>query len=390
MILLTVNTRMTPLYGTNFKPSKAPNTHIKNNFSRASLAPNEDTFVKNNDVSFKGLNSIISVGRCDSPDYNKKLQKALTAEFDKIWDWAQTQDKYAPYFEEMKINKPIIHVTESTNKRLFKNTKDPLEASAYLWVDNSICLNRSFAPNMIFVSMGKMALIPQIKAVSYAQNNGCDPRGLLEMLEEKKLTAALNNSNLQPEENYFHKLNPEQVAAISVPYLARGLDYMIMTHVLFNTAGISKESHPQRKTGNFAFEAPFRKLQASESYPEGVVRHWDETYPFNYQAKEPYQSVYNIDDIWELDAHDGFIRRFSLGDVFKMMIEDPKKHMTNHLDLSGQTAALEYLEQYTPKRFGDDDIDNMMDTLMEYQKVMLRADIKERKEKIRDFERHLS
>ena len=64
--------------------------------------------------------------------------------------------------------------------------------------------------------------------------------------------------------------------------------------------------------------------------------------------------------------------------------------MTNHLDLSGQTAALEYLEQYTPKRFGDDDIDNMMDTLMEYQKVMLRADIKERKEKIRDFERHLS
>ena len=57
-----------------------------------------------------------------------------------------------------------------------------------------------------------------------------------------------------------------------------------------------------------------------------------------------------------------------------------------YLDLAGQCAALEYLEQYTPKKFGNKDIDNMMYSLMEYQKQTLRDDIETRKQAIQKME----
>lgn len=389
MILLTVNTRIAPVFGTKFKPLNQNNINLQtlNTISPNNLSgmPKEDTFTKKSNVSFTGLNEYIMIGRCDPPEYNTEYKKALQEKFDDLWDWAQKQEKYAPYFEKINIEKPKLHITEVKDK--FIHFRDPLpyEAAAYLWMDNSIGINRSFAPNMVLVKKGKMGLGPQIQAIRNTKSVQ-QYQESLEMLCGSNLEATTRISRAN-DEVYFRKLSPEEAAEVAVPYLAHLLDHVIIGHILFNTAGL-KTSYvsPEMKTGNFSFEKAVYKLKEEQLYPKDMKPYWEETYPYLYMAKDPEHPAFDKDDIWELDTKDGFVRRFRLEDVHPMFFTRAEDHLTNYLDLAGQCAALEYLEQYTPKKFGNKDIDNMMYSLMEYQKQTLRDDIETRKQAIQKME----
>ncbi len=385
--MLTLNTRMAPIFGTKFKPSVQQRNNFYNNsqISQPSLSgmPSEDTFIRQNNVSFKGSIHTPLVGRPDNEIYMKELEMAIGAKFDEVWDWAKNNEKYKPYFEKLNIEKPKVTLVQGGKP--MSAGRDTEKIADYNWIGNMISLNLSFLPNLVAVSGGELNFMAQ--NVSYYPLVAHDPtvNDIYNYLEmgHKDVRAALENSEKWKNERYYYKLTPEETMELAGGYFAHEIDHLIMTHILFNTEGLSTNPNPARKTGNHAFQPYFEQLKKIGYFPDNVSRRWEDSYAYNYRAKEPGRSVYSAEDKWELDAHKGFKRRIKLKDVLPLMFTNPKKHMRNYLDLSGQCAALEYVESHRPKKFGDEKTDDMMDILYEHTKAILEEDIQDRKERVK-------
>lgn len=385
MILLTVNTGVASFLGTKFKSSYKESNNIYKNtqnvFSNLSGMPVQDTFIKQNNVSFKGSIGCPLVGRPDNGADILLLGDALQEKLDEVWDWMQNNGKYRPYFEKMNIEKPRIAIVQG-GKPLTPDRSEE-QIATYNWINNTIDVNLSFLPNVAAASKGELSFMAQ--NITYSIIGVHEPPAEFDQYLEvanKNLRSGIENSARWKDEKYYYKLTPEETAELAGSYLAHELDHVIITHALYNTAGLSNSTDPTKKGGNHAFHSYFERLKQKGDFPKGTSKRWEDSYVCNYRPKKPGEYVYNAEDIWEIDAGNGFKKRIRMKDIPPLMFANPKKHMTNCLDLSGQCTALEYLKTHRPKPI-DKRTDDMMNILYDYITRVTEEDVSLRKEKVR-------
>ena len=381
--MLTVNSGILPHSKTKFQP-KIQN---KNNFAifdfisnnKLERTPAEDTFVKAGNVSFSGKNRIPVIGRPDYENYDYEYFKALKVKMDEAWEWAQHQEKYAEYFKDIKIEKPALLLTEQ--EEILKNDSKEGEVATYSWMSNEITVNKTFSPNLLLISGGEIAFVPQILAHSFItkQSKGTNARYKeYTDIGKKNLEMLIDNTRKSEDERYFYKLSPKDAAELAMPYIIHELDHAIVAHILYNTSGLTSYQTQGKRGGNHAFEPYFEKLKSRRRLPDQVPTEWKKTYTYRYKPKEPGKYIYNADDIWEIKTNTGRKKAIKLKSVLPMMHKPIKEHRSNLLELSGQCAALEFLEDYKLKSSKDKQRDAVMELLLEYQKQTFREDVEER------------
>ena len=386
MILLTVNTRIMPNSGTKFTPNTNQISNFYNNTQtppvNLSGMPEKDTFVKQN-ISFGTYMYTPLVGRPDNELYALELGTALKAKMNEVWDWARENPRYKPYFEKINIEKPRLAIVEG-GKPLSKHCSQEVVAD-YNWINNTIDVNLTHLPNVVLASKGHMSFVPQstsFKQISRFENGEYGSKKYFEM-PEQDLKKAIENSR-RYNEKYYYKLDPKDVAELSVPYLVHEMDHLILTHALFNTSGLTKNQDPAKQSGNYLFEPQFEKLKALNRFPDATSRRWTDSYPYNYRAKYPGYSTFSPEDTWEIGKYKDD-REYNPKIKFKYlpyrMFDNPKNHMSNCIDLSGQYAALEYIESHTPK-IADEKSSNLMTILYDHVRRVIKMDITERERKV--------
>lgn len=383
--MLTVNSGVLPNFKTKFQPKIQNNNNFANfgftSNGKLERTPVQDTFVKTGNISFSGTNNRVpTIGRPDYEDYDFDYFKELKVKMDEAWEWAQHQEKYAEYFKDIKIKKPAIVLTEQHG--IFnKNDSKEGEIATYNWMSNEITINKTFSPNLLLISDGKIAFVPQILAHSFItkHSKGANTRYKeYTDIGKKNLDILIDNTRNSKDERYFYKLTPKEAAELAMPYIIHELDHAIVAHILYNTSGLAPYQPQGKQMGNHAFEPYFERLKSRKKLPDQVPNEWKKTYTYQYKPKEPGKAVYNADDIWEIKTNTGRKKAIKLGSLLPMMHRPRKEHRSNLLELSGQCAALEFLEGYKLKSSNDKQKDAVMKLLFEYQKQTFQEDVEER------------